>query len=293
MTGRSGQGGRVPCWVGRGGYDGAASRVRGGVFPVLARGGLGPWRYPQTSQEGAAEVPEDLVHKGCVRCLGFRLSAAGGQQLSAQRKRPDLVDRANGAQASRRGGLRRSLVWGDGLQLLSAVQVEPPRRCPVLDVRPAALSPPPEAVEGMPRGPAAGFTQHDGRQGVSGLVLGQGGGAVRQGCARQEHGVDGPQGPVAPLQVRGDPHLVVVAPPNTIMEMVLGSSSRREGPACAVSAAGGYRSTMSLRLRPLSGAVLLFQSARPLYGGMLRALALGFSFLGMAVPRPKHCIKAA
>ena len=40
---------------------------------------------------------------------------------------------------------------------------------------------------------------------------------------------------------------------------------------------------MSLRLRHLSGAVLLSQSARPFYGGMLRALALG---CGAAHSRP-------
>ena len=63
----------------------------------------------------------------------------------------------------------------------------------------------------MPRVPGAGFPRHDGRQGVWGLVMGQGGGAVRQGCSRQEHGVDGFQVPLALVQVRGDPHLVVVA----------------------------------------------------------------------------------
>ena len=67
------------------------------------------------------------------------------------------------------------------------------------------------------------------------------------------------------------------------MEMVRGSSSRRRGPARAVSAPCGYRSTRSLRLRPPSGAVLLSHSARPLYGGMLRALALG---CGAARSRP-------
>ena len=41
--------------------------------------------------------------------------------------------------------------------------------------------------------------------------MGQGGGAVRQGCSRREHGVDGFQVPVALLLVRGDRHLVVVA----------------------------------------------------------------------------------
>ena len=43
----------------------------------------------------------------------------------------------------------------------------------------------------------------------------------------------------------------------------------------AVPAPDGYRSAMSLRLRSLSGAVLLSQSAKPLCGGILRALALG------------------
>ena len=130
------------------------------------------------------------MHKGCLRCLDFCLSADGVQQLSAQRQRLDLVDRKNGEQVSRSEGLRCSLVLGDGLRLLSAVQVELLRRRHVLGVRPAAPSPPPEAVEGMPRVPASGFTRHDGRQGVWGLVLGQGVGAVWQGCTRREHGGD-------------------------------------------------------------------------------------------------------
>ena len=67
------------------------------------------------------------------------------------------------------------------------------------------------------------------------------------------------------------------------MEMVLASSSFRGGPARAVSAPGGYHSTMSLRLRPLLGTVLLSQSARLLYGAMLRALALG---CGAALSQP-------
>ena len=41
-TGRGGRGTRVPCWLGRSGPDGAASRVHAGVFLVSARGGLGP-----------------------------------------------------------------------------------------------------------------------------------------------------------------------------------------------------------------------------------------------------------
>ena len=96
VTGRSGQGTRVPCCVGRGSPDGAASRVHGGVFLVSARGGLGPWGVPHTPHEGAAEGTEDLVHKGCLCCLGFRLSADGGLQLPAHRQRPDLVDRKKG-----------------------------------------------------------------------------------------------------------------------------------------------------------------------------------------------------
>ena len=68
----------MPFWVGRGGPNGAASRVRWGVFPVSARHGLGPWGVHQTSHKGAAEGTEDLVHKGCVRCLGFRVSTNGG-----------------------------------------------------------------------------------------------------------------------------------------------------------------------------------------------------------------------
>ena len=63
----------------------------------------------------------------------------------------------------------------------------------------------------MPWGPAASFTRHNGHQGVWGVVLRQGDGAVRQGCARWEHGVDGFQVPVALLRVQVDPHLVVVA----------------------------------------------------------------------------------
>ena len=201
----------MPCGVRRGGPNGAASRVCRGVFPLSARGGLGPWGIAQRLHEGTAENTEDLVYEGCVRSLGFLLSADGGQQLSAKRQRPDLVDRENKAQVSSSERLRRLLVLGDDLQLLSAVQVEPPHRRPVLGLRPAVLSLPPEAVEDMPRVRAAGFTRHDGRKGVWRLVLGQGAGAFRQGCPRREHGVDGFQVPVALLQVRGDSHLVVVA----------------------------------------------------------------------------------
>ena len=159
--------------MGRGSPKGGASRVRGGVFPVSARLGLGAWGVPLTPPEGAAEATEDLVHKGCVCCFSFRLSADAGQQLHAHGQRPDLVDRENGAQVCHSAGLRRSLVLRDGLQLLLAVEVKLPRRRPVPGVWPAALSPPPEAVGGMPRVPAAGFPRHNGYQGVWGLVIGQ------------------------------------------------------------------------------------------------------------------------
>ena len=196
------------CRVGRGV---AVPMVPPRVFLVSARGGSGPGGVSQTPHERAAEGTEDLVHKGRVCGLGFRLSADGGLQLPAQRQRPDLVDRKDGAQAGRCGGLCRSLMLGDGLQLLLAVQVEPPRRCPVPGVRPAALRPSPEAVEGMAWVPGAGCPRHDGSQGVWGLVARQGGGAVWQGCARQDHGVYGFEAPVALLRVWGDPHLVLVA----------------------------------------------------------------------------------
>ena len=145
-----------------------------GVFLISARGGLGPWGVSHTPRECAAEGPENLVHKGCLCCLDFRLSAHGRPQLPAHRQRPDLVDRENGAQVGCCGGLRHPLALGDGYQLLPAVQVEQPRRCPVPVVRPAALSSLPEAVEDMSWVPRAGFPRHDGRPGVCGLVLGQG-----------------------------------------------------------------------------------------------------------------------
>ena len=187
------------CRVGR---DGAAPRVRGDVFPVSARGGLGPWGVPQTSHEGAAECSEDLVQKGCVRRLGFLLSADGGQ-------RPDLVNRENRAQVSRSGGLSCSLVLGDGLFSLG---------------RPGGTSKSPSSLwcaasvtEPSARGsrghaPVASCRLHPTRRSSGRLVVGQGGAAVRQACARGEHGVHGLQVPVALLRVWGDRHLVVVAP---------------------------------------------------------------------------------
>ena len=113
-TGRGWQGTRVPCLAGRSGPDGAATRVYGGLFLVSARGGSGPWGGSHTPHKGAAEGTEDLVHKGCMCCLGFRLSADGGLQLPTHRQRPDLVNPGNNAQVGRCGGLRRPLALGDG-----------------------------------------------------------------------------------------------------------------------------------------------------------------------------------
>ena len=59
--------------------------LHGGVFPVLARGGSGPWGISHAPYEGAAQGTENLVHKDRVCRLGFRLSADGGLQLPAQR----------------------------------------------------------------------------------------------------------------------------------------------------------------------------------------------------------------
>ena len=143
--------------------------------------------------------------------LGLCLSPNGELQLLAQCQRPDLVDREDGTQVRRSGGLSRP--FRDGFQLLPAVEVEPPRRLPYPGVWPAALRPPPGAVEGMAWVPSAGRARHDGRQGIRGLAWEQGGLAVWRGRVCWEHGVEGLQAPVALLQVRDDPHLVVVAIP--------------------------------------------------------------------------------
>ena len=211
VTGCGGEGTRVLRQVARGGPDGVAPRVHEGVLPVSARGVSGPWGVSHAPHKGAAEGTEDFVHKGRVCHLGVPLSADGGLQLLAQRQRPDLGDCEDWAQVGRSRGLCRPLVLGDGLQLLPVVQVEPPCRRSFPGVRPAAPRPPPEAVEGMAWVPGADCPRHDGRYGVQGLAVEQGGGAVRQGRGGQEHGVDGLQAPVALLRVRADPHLVVVA----------------------------------------------------------------------------------
>ena len=174
VAGCGGQGTRVPRRVGQGGPDGVAPRVHEGVFQVSAHGCSGPWGVSHASHEGAAEGTEDFVHKGRVCRLGHRLSADGGLQLLAQRQRPDLVDREDGAQVGRSGGLYRPLALGDGVQLLPAVQVEAPCRRPYPVVRPAAPRPPPEAVEGMAWVPGADCPRHDGRQGVRGWPLSRG-----------------------------------------------------------------------------------------------------------------------
>ena len=88
--------------------------------------GSGPWGVTHTSHKGAAEGTEDFLHQGSVRRPGLRLSADGGLQLLAQCERPDLVDREDGAQVGRSGGL--CSPFRDGLQLLPAVEVEPPCR---------------------------------------------------------------------------------------------------------------------------------------------------------------------
>ena len=201
----------MPRRAGRGGPDGVAPRVHEDVFLVSARGCSGPPGGSHAPHEGAAEGTEDFVHKGRVCRLGLHLSADGGLQLLAQSQRPDLVDREDGAQVCRSGGLCCPFALGDGGELLLAVQVEPPCLRPFPGVRPAAPRPAPEAVEGMAWVPGASCPRYDGRYGVRGLVVEQGGRAVRQGRGRQEHGVDGLQAPVALLRVRGDPHLVVVA----------------------------------------------------------------------------------
>ena len=124
---------RWPAAVGRArvcrvGWGGAVPRVHEGVFPVSAHGASVPWGISHASHKGAAEGTENFVHKGRVRCLGLRLSMDGGLQLLAQRQRPDLLDREDGAKVGRSGGLCCQFAMGDGLQLLPAVEVEPPCR---------------------------------------------------------------------------------------------------------------------------------------------------------------------
>ena len=111
---------------GRCGTPVARVRLRVVAAGPVAGCGSGPWGVTHASHKGAAEGTEDFVHQGRVRRLGLSLSADGGLQLLAQCQRPDLVDREDGAQFGGSGGLCRPF-W-DGLQLLPAVEVEPPRR---------------------------------------------------------------------------------------------------------------------------------------------------------------------
>ena len=124
---------RWPAAVGRGHvcrdrWGGAVLRVHEGVFLVLVRGGSGPLGVSHALHKGAAEGTEDFVHKGRECRLGLCLSVDGGLQLLAQRQGPDLVDREDWAQVGCSGGLCRLFALGDGLQLLPAVEVEPPCR---------------------------------------------------------------------------------------------------------------------------------------------------------------------
>ena len=72
-------------WAGHVCAASVAPRVPEGVLQFSARGGSGPPGVSHAPHEGAAEGTEDLVDKGCLRCLGFRLSADGGLQLLAHR----------------------------------------------------------------------------------------------------------------------------------------------------------------------------------------------------------------
>ena len=97
VIGCGGQDKRVPRQAGRGGPDGVAPRVHGGVVPVSVRDGSGPWGVLHASHQGAAEGTEALVHKRRVCRLGVRVDGDGGLQLPAHRQRPDLLDREDGA----------------------------------------------------------------------------------------------------------------------------------------------------------------------------------------------------
>ena len=121
-------------------------------------------------------------------------------------------------------------------------------------------------------GAGAGRPRHDGRRGVRGLVIEQGGGAVRLGRGRRAHGVDGIQAPVALLRVRDDPHLVVVA----IFQHDHGDGAgvtfaRRGRRACRLR----VPRCQLVRLRPLWRAVPLSHAARPSCGEMRRVSGLG------------------
>ena len=111
---------------GRCGTRVARVRLRVVAAGPVAGCASGPWGVTHASHKGVAEGTEDFVHKGRVCRLGLCLRADGGLQLLAQCQRPDLVDREDGAQVGRSGGLCRP--FRDGFQLLPAAEVEPPRR---------------------------------------------------------------------------------------------------------------------------------------------------------------------
>ena len=71
------------------------------------------------SDEGGAEGGEDLTHEGRMRCSCFFLRVDGGRHPS-HRQRPDLVDREDGAQVLRGGGVR-PVVGRDDFHLLPAI----------------------------------------------------------------------------------------------------------------------------------------------------------------------------
>ena len=125
----------------------------------------------------------------------------------------------------------------------------------------SGTAPTPRGSRGHGLGARCRMSRQDSRKGDRGLAVDQGGRAVRQ------HGVDSLQAPVALQWMWSDPHLVVLAivSSNTIMAMVLGSSSRGWRAARAVS---GYCSAMFVRLSPLLPAVRFSYSARPSYSGM-------------------------
>ena len=117
-----------PFAHGRPGARAAFVRLRVAAAGPVAGCGSGPRGATHALHKGTAEGTEDFVHQGRVRRLGLCLSADGGLQLLAQRQRPDLVDPEDRSQVGRSGGLCRPFALGDGLQLLSAVEVEPPGR---------------------------------------------------------------------------------------------------------------------------------------------------------------------
>ena len=111
-------------------------------------------------------------------------------------------------------------------------------------------------------------------RGCRGLVVGQGGGAVWQGCARRVHGVDGFQAPLALLRVRGDPHLVVVATFQHDHGNGAGVTFAWRGPCACRLCSWWVPLNHAPEVVPLIAGCLAFP-VRGVYGGILRLLALG------------------